>query len=373
MNVEMLIKNYSLFKEKSITDRLTTYEDILCLLNSLKCDVEKIGKSELGRDIHCITIGKGEKKLLFWSQMHGNEPTATSAIFDIVNCLTSENELFKDLITDVLSQFTLKFIPMLNPDGAMMWRRENANGIDLNRDAIDLKAKESIILRRVRDTFHPDFCFNLHDQRNIFNVKDTGKPATISFLSPSQDENRTITPTRVRAMNIILAMYKAVSEVLEGHASRFTDEFYPNATGDNFQKDGFSTILIESGAYLEDSERQTARFVNFAAILTIFECIMTGNMEKNIVSEYEKIPLNDTKMCDVLYKNVKFEEGIFDLALLYDEKPAKDRGSMIKNLIVYKIGNISEYFGIKTINANGKTVECLGKTLPVIGEVINSK
>jgi murein tripeptide amidase MpaA len=68
---------------------------------------------------------------------------------------------------------------MLNPDGALNFTRVNANKVDLNRDAVDRKAKESKLLRKVLEDFNPEFCFNLHDQRTIFNVEGTKNPATI--------------------------------------------------------------------------------------------------------------------------------------------------------------------------------------------------
>jgi len=107
-----------------------------------------------------------------WSQMHGNESTTTKAVIDLLNYLKhdSVNAL------EIANQCTLKIIPILNPDGARDYTRVNANQIDLNRDAQDLTQPESRILKEEYDYFRPDFCFNLHDQRTIFNVGKTNKP-----------------------------------------------------------------------------------------------------------------------------------------------------------------------------------------------------
>ena len=59
---------------------------------------------------------------------------------------------------------------MLNPDGAEAYTRVNAQGIDLNRDVIDVKALESQVLQQVLKKVNPQYCFNLHDQRTIFSV-----------------------------------------------------------------------------------------------------------------------------------------------------------------------------------------------------------
>ena len=41
--------------------------------------VEEVGASFLGRSIQMLTLGNGESKILLWSQMHGDEPSATPA------------------------------------------------------------------------------------------------------------------------------------------------------------------------------------------------------------------------------------------------------------------------------------------------------
>ena len=124
---------------------------------------------------------------------------------------------------------------MLNPDGAEYYTRVNAHAIDLNRDAVDIKAKESRLLRTVLEEFSPDFCFNLHDQRTIFGVEGTKNPATISFLAPSEEETRKLTLGRKETMNVIVAMNSLLQAIIPNQYRRYTDDFYPTATGDNFQ------------------------------------------------------------------------------------------------------------------------------------------
>ncbi|MDA9992783.1 M14 family zinc carboxypeptidase, partial [Flavobacteriaceae bacterium] len=150
--------------------------------------------------IYQIKIGNGLKKILIWTQMHGNECTGTKSAIDLINFMnTSDNEI----VDQILSSCTIKIIPILNPDGAEYFTRFNANKIDLNRDAVERKAKESILLRKILDDFNPEFCFNLHDQRTIFGVEGTRNPATISFLAPSEDETRKVTKTRKKMMKFI--------------------------------------------------------------------------------------------------------------------------------------------------------------------------
>jgi hypothetical protein len=45
--------------------------------------LEKVGESLEGRSINLLTVGQGPFRVLLWSQMHGDEPTATAALFDL--------------------------------------------------------------------------------------------------------------------------------------------------------------------------------------------------------------------------------------------------------------------------------------------------
>ena len=49
--------------------------------------MEKVGESVEGRAINMVEAGTGAFPVLLWSQMHGDEPTATAALFDIFEYL----------------------------------------------------------------------------------------------------------------------------------------------------------------------------------------------------------------------------------------------------------------------------------------------
>src|SRR5262245_32993323 len=51
--------------------------------------VEEIGRSLLGRPLRSITFGSGPVSVLLWSQMHGDEATATMALADILAWMTA--------------------------------------------------------------------------------------------------------------------------------------------------------------------------------------------------------------------------------------------------------------------------------------------
>jgi hypothetical protein len=44
--------------------------------------ISEVGKSVLGQPVYQFSIGNGPVNVLAWSQMHGNESTATLAMLD---------------------------------------------------------------------------------------------------------------------------------------------------------------------------------------------------------------------------------------------------------------------------------------------------
>ena len=199
--------NYQDIKELSVHGRYIRLSQLQSVINrnSIQSKVSQLGISVRNSPIHKVTLGSGKIKILMWSQMHGNETTTTKAVLDLINYLNKTNEL----VTQILSSVTLTIVPVLNPDGAVDYTRENANKVDLNRDAIELSQPESRILRVLYNEIKPDYCFNLHDQRTIFNVGSLEKPATLSFLAPAHDIQRNVSASRGQSMKIIAAIHKA--------------------------------------------------------------------------------------------------------------------------------------------------------------------
>ena len=317
-------------KEGSLHGKWITYNDIENLFSKYeaKFNVTQIGLSEENRPIMQLKIGNGAKKILFWSQMHGNESTGTKGLFDFFNCIEGVSDtIFKK----ILKECTLVFIPMLNPDGSQVYTRVNANNIDLNRDAVERTAKESKILRAVLEAFTPHFCFNLHDQRSIFGVEGTNNPATISFLAPSEEVTRSLTKGRKETMNVIVAMNKMLQNIIPNFVGRYSDEFYPTATGDNFQKLGYNTILIESGHYPQDYHREESRKYTFFSILQgVYHIANTSNFDN--YKDYFTIPNNDKIFFDVIHR---YPNSSNDVSFQYEEK-------IIDGKFVSKLNKIDE-------------------------------
>lgn len=311
------LKWVSQYNEDNLLGRYITFKDIEPILKSLpsQFDVQQIGRSHKKIPIYKVAIGEGKTKILIWSQMHGNESTGTKAVFDLFKWLTDADS---KAISQILKKCTLVFITMLNPDGAEAYTRVNAQNIDLNRDAVDLIASESKLLQSVLKEINPKFCFNLHDQRTIFSINK--KPATISFLAPSEEESRKVTRGRKITMAVISHMFKRLEPLIPGQIGRYTDEFYPTATGDNFQKAGYHTILIEAGHFNDDYNREIVRKLNFIALLSGITYI-ANETKFDDFETYFNIPNNEKKYLDVIYKNIILSEDnkMIDVGVVFKE------------------------------------------------------
>ena len=362
---ENLFTNYETYKETTLSKRRFKHADIQPLIESLKeingFEVRVLGKSIEKKTISMISIGSGKTNVLLWSQMHGDESTATMAIFDIINYLKLNKESLKNI--------KIHFIPMLNPDGAERFTRRNAIGIDLNRDAIRLQSPEAKILKAARDSLQADFGFNLHDQSKYYNAKLTEKPATISYLAPAYDYEKHINTTRANAMKIIIQMNDIIQQYAPGQVGRYSDEFEPRAFGDNIQKWGTSTILIESGGYKNDPEKQFIRKLNYVSILAAIHSISNKSYENIPIGKYKKIPINDRKLFDLKVTNLKFsylgEEYMVDLGIHNFEKENKDHSDFYNIGKISDIGDLSTYYGYEVINAENFTFQP-EKTYPKI-------
>ncbi|KGL63496.1 M14 family zinc carboxypeptidase [Polaribacter sp. Hel1_85] len=330
LSADFLENIFTVQKENSLHGKWITYKDIEHLFYKYESQfvVSQIGTSEENRPIHQLQVGTGSKKILLWSQMHGNESTGTKALFDLFNCIINSSE---EIFSKILKECTLVFIPMLNPDGAQVYTRVNANQIDLNRDAVDRVAKESKLLRNILEGFNPQFCFNLHDQRTIFNVEGTKNAATISFLAPSEEVTRALTKGRTETMNVIVSMNKMLQNVIPDYVGRYTDEFYPTATGDNFQKLGYNTILIESGHYPDDYDREESRKYTFFSILQGIHHI-ANTLSFDDYEAYFDIPNNDKIFYDIIHR---YSDSKNDIAYQYEDK-------IIDGKFVSKLNKVDE-------------------------------
>lgn len=258
------------------------------------------GESAEGRSVPVLTYGSGPVQVLLWSQMHGNESTATMALADMIRFFDEYGD--DPLARTIAEGATIHMIPMLNPDGADRFQRRNAQGIDVNRDARRLQTPEGQILKAVRDEVEPAFGFNLHDQSASLRVGDTNRGVAIALLAPAFNAARDVDPKRRRAMQVSSLLIDAMEPLVGDHIAKYDDTYNPRAFGDLMGAWGASTILIESGAWPRDPQKQYLRKTNFVGILLALGAIADGSYDNYGPEAYEALSFNGRRLTDLLIR-----------------------------------------------------------------------
>lgn len=361
MNLDTTTFNqiYSTYQESALQHRRFKHKDIDSLLqihrNKGTLGINQIGKSFEGRAIYEVTYGEGDKKVMLWSQMHGDEPTATMALFDLFNFLEGKGDDY-DAIRNLLKEnLKLHFIPMLNPDGAERYTRRTAQGIDMNRDARAGHTVEGALLRSRAKDIAPKYGFNLHDQNIYYNVPGTKNPVSISLLAPAFNEPREINPVRENAMKIAAGMNDILQQYIPEAVAKYDDTYTPRGFGDNFQSWDASTVLIESGGMKGDPEKQQIRKLNFIIILNALVQIAEGSYANFDKQQYEDIPFNASQLHDIVIRNIELttDSTSFktDIAIRRNETTI-GRDFFVRGKIE-DIGDLKESYGYDEIEADG--------------------
>ncbi len=369
---KVLHDSHEIYLEKTITKRRFGYQTLVNRIEGLKknslFEVSIATKSTEGRNIYLIKCGTGKTKVMLWSQMHGDEPTATMALADIFNFLENKkdskkseiNPILDTLREELLKKCTFYFVPMLNPDGAEAWTRYTTLGIDMNRDALALQTPEGQLLKQLIFDLKPDFGFNLHDKNRRYSAGQSSNLATMSFLATAYNEAEDVNPIRKRAMQVIVGMNQAVQPYIPNAVGRWVSDFEPRAFGDNIQKWGTTLILIESGGYKNDPEKQYIRKLNFVSLLTGLQMIASESYDKQSIIEYEQLPINSKAIYDLIIRNVTIKKGesIFkaDLAINRNERPVKGKDYFTNSSEIEEIGDMSVFFGTDEIEAMGMEI-----------------
>ena len=337
---------------------------------------EVIGFSVEGRSINHLWSGRGPLHVLLWSQMHGDEPTATVALLDVLNYIQANRTA--PHVARMLDRLTLHVVPMLNPDGAEKPQRRNAQGIDINRDALMLQTPEGRALKALRDRVNPSIGFNLHNQDWRTSVGRTGKPAAMSLLAVSFDQARSDNPGRIRAKKVAAIIRDAVEPLAPGMIGRYDDDFEVRAFGDNLTKWGTSVVLIETGPYPGvDPDRAQVR-MNFVALLTSLDALASGQVDRADPARYETLPFNDSNLLHTLVAHATIAPGTGVSPFLGDigiagsrvVRPVGSDRAVRFDAKIEELGDLRVFGALETIDATGLTAAPLwDKALKVGDEV----
>jgi hypothetical protein len=346
---------------------LVTHADVTARVSALVAATpdlfssETIGASVEGRSLHHVWFGRGATHVLLWSQMHGDEPTATSALFDVFDWIRRERATPTG--RRLLEMLTVHVVPMLNPDGAQRFRRRNAQGIDINRDALRLQTPEGRALKALRDRLNPALGFNLHNQNWSTSVGNPPRPASISLLAVAHDEARSDNPGRILAKQIGSIVREAVETFAAGQVGRYSDEFEVRAFGDNIARWGTPVLLIETGPIGGDKPEAALVRLNFVALVTALDALASGRTKQADPRHYESLPENGSRLLHTLVRNATVITGTGvapftgDIGIGASRLVREVRGqrTLSWSARIDDLGDLRVYGALHTIDAEGLT------------------
>ncbi|MCF7858903.1 MAG: carboxypeptidase regulatory-like domain-containing protein [Candidatus Cloacimonetes bacterium] len=144
-DIKSKAENFWLSQDKS-REEYHTYSEIVALADSLSNTfpdiVEKhlFGISVQGRELGAlkisdnVTLNENEAEIMFDGGIHGDEIGGPENIIRFARdlCLAYDSD---PIITNLINSREIWLYYMVNPDGRVADDRENANGVDLNRDS----------------------------------------------------------------------------------------------------------------------------------------------------------------------------------------------------------------------------------------------
>jgi hypothetical protein len=339
--------------------------------------MEKVGESVEGRALNLVQAGTGPFRVMLWSQMHGDEPTATAALFDIFEFLRRHRQ--DPLVGDILSSLTLYVLPMVNPDGAERFQRRNAQSIDINRDALRLQTPEGRALKAVRDRFQPRIGFNLHNQGWRTSVGTPPRPASISLLSVAFDQARSGSEGRTLTKKVCAIIRDALEPFASGQIGRYDDEFEVRAFGDNLTLWGTPVVLIETGPWPAAEPDPALVRLNFVAIVAALDALATGAVERAKTERYESLPINESGELSIIVRNGTVISGggvppyVADVGILASRRIRDVNGQRELQLVmtIDDMGDLRTLGALRTIDATGMMLVPLLTETVEAGQIVD--
>jgi hypothetical protein len=362
---------------------LMTHADVTRRIAALTAEAagmfraETIGASVEGRSLEMVRVGTGSFPVLLWSQMHGDEPTATAALFDVFEYLRRHAD--EPAVRRILTSLTLHVVPMLNPDGAERFQRRNAQSIDINRDALRLQTPEGRALKAVRDRVQPRLGFNLHNQGWRTSVGDPPKPASISLLSVAFDEARSDSPGRRLTRRVCAVIRDALEPFASGQIGRYDDEFEVRAFGDNLTLWGTPVVLIETGPWPSTESEPALVRLNFIAIVAALDAVATGAVNDADPRRYESLPLNEARELYIVVRNASIISGagippfVADIGIAATRRVREADGVRQLQVVttIDDMGDLRTLGALRTIEASGMTAVPLTSDSLAAGQVVD--
>ena len=183
-------------------------------------------------------------------------------------------------------------------------------------------------------------------------VGRSDRGVAIALLAPAFNEARDVDAKRHRAIQVASVLVESMSTLVTDHIAKYDDTFNPRAFGDLIGAWGASTVLIESGAWEDDPQKQYLRKANFVGILSALDVIATGRYARYGPSLYDDLEYNGRRVPDLLIAGGTLAvPGLptlrADILVNYDQ-PLLEAGGVIAD-----IGDMGETEAQDTLDITG--------------------
>jgi len=193
--------------EESAYSRYSQHEDIARFLSALDHASPQVVVTAAGRtlavkdfaarDIFLAVIteqgiGSPEKldrakpTVLVVASQHGGEQSAKEAALRLCR------DLAVGELRPLLKGLNFLVIPQANPHGNFFDRRENEQGLDLNRDHVKLESPEVRTIHRVFRSWMPEVTLDLHEKGDDYYRVSIGCVSNVNIAAPIQEFSRSV-------------------------------------------------------------------------------------------------------------------------------------------------------------------------------------
>jgi hypothetical protein len=156
----------SLLPKTALTDYNTTRDYLLTMVAHPAVTLFDVGITLENRVIFGVLLSDdGEfhpdrPTLHLTCSQHGNEPSGSEACLIFIEYFVHGTDT---LAQDVRTKLNIVMLPLANPDGKEAASRVNHDGIDINRDHMDMVTLEGQAIHHLYNLYDPEVALDLHE------------------------------------------------------------------------------------------------------------------------------------------------------------------------------------------------------------------
>jgi hypothetical protein len=259
-----------------------------------------LGRSAEGRRLAAFIAGGGPKRLLLWSQSHGDAEIGTMALADLLTFLSRDDG--DDLAKLLRDSLTIVALPMVNPDGAEIGARRNSHGVDILLDGRRGATPEGRVLTRAAGSIPNTIAIGLERQ-------GSGIPSgtAVSLTVPAARQAESQTGAGGLAIQVANHLASALAEQSAALPMRRESPFDARSVPDILQNDFRSVVVMGLDASAQDAS--SLRSASFTALLSLLQALASGSLEAEPGNAYASLPTSDagaaTQSADLLIRRVR--------------------------------------------------------------------